>query len=545
MDYAALAKQYGGVTTAPPAIDYAALAKQYGGVTATPSSGIPTGRGGVSQIPTELGANLAPTVAPPLSTADKIRGVIETPFAVGAAALSGIPIYLAGAGGPEFQRKVAGEIQYQPRTQLAQEAVESVGRAADAAKIPPYLSGGFGGAFAPKVMPAARAVTDVARAEGALVGNALAKPLAARAARIEAANVAGSYAAAPIIDAAQAAQRIGAAVPPAISNPTTSNVLMGKIVGPELKAKFAKVNETAVTDAIRKDLGLEPSARLNASAIDQALDTAGKPYDAVKKIEMLTPDADFIAQLQGLKKPASAVSKGRVEAANTLIDNMTNEISQGRSGVDVLNDIRTLRKEAVDVYKRRDKGVNPPSAPEMAEAETRMGIADAYEKLIDANVGDPKVLAGIQAARTKQAQIYQHARALDYGQEKIDPQAYVKMNQESKGRITGVGADIAKAAANFPEYFTLAPADVGGLPRLSRGSIGGAFGAALGAPLGPAGAAAGLATGIAAGSTISGLAAKRMATPAYQAANAMPKDYRPVNALRPSEVQIQNALIGK
>jgi hypothetical protein len=54
-----------------------------------------------------------------------------------------------------------------------------------------------------------------------------------------------------------------------------------------------------------------------------------------------------------------------------------------------------------------------------------------------------------------------------------------------------------------------------------------------------------LATGIAAGTTLSGLAAKRMATPAYQAAKAMPKDYRPVNAMRPSDVEIKNALIGK
>ena len=534
MDYAALAKQYGG-STAAPAVDYIALAKQFGGSTAAPSSGIPAGRGGVSQIPTEPGANLAPTVAPPLSTADKIRGVIETPFAVGAAALSGLPVYLAGAGGPEFQRKVAGQIQYQPRTQLAQEAVETVGRAAEASKVPPFLSGGFSAA-AKSVAPAVRAVTDVGRAEGALVGNALAVPLAARAARAQESRVAGSYAAAPIIDATQAAQRIGAAVPPAISNPTAANVIKGKLVGPEMQEKFAKVNETAVTDAVRKDLNLEPSARLNAAAVDQALDMAGKPYEAVKSIPVLTPNADVIGQLENLRKPASAVSKGRIEASNTLIDNMLGEISQGRSGVDVLNDIRTLRKEALDVYKRRDKGINPPSAVEMAEAETRMGIANAYEKLIDANVTDPNVLANIQTARTKQAQIYQHARALDYGKEKIDPQAYVKMYEESKGQITGVGADIAKAAAIFPDYFTLTPAEVGKLPRLTRGGVGGAVGAALGAPFGPAGSVAGLAAGMGMGSLIGGAAAKRMATPAYQAARAVPKDYRPpVNMLRPVE----------
>lgn len=42
MDYAALAKQYGG-TTAAPAVDYAALAKQFGGTTSN-DSGISTGR---------------------------------------------------------------------------------------------------------------------------------------------------------------------------------------------------------------------------------------------------------------------------------------------------------------------------------------------------------------------------------------------------------------------------------------------------------------------------------------------------------------------
>ena len=507
-----------------------------------PSSGIPSGRAGVSQIPTEPNANLAPTVAPPQTLGQKIMGYVETPFAVGANLASGPITYLAGAGGPEFQRKVAGEIQYQPRTQQAQNALEAIGRAAEASKIPPFMPA-MG--LAQAAAPAARTVGDVGRAEGALVGNALAAPLEARAARIQEGRVAQSYAAAPIIDATQAAQRIGAAVPPAISNPTTSNVLIGKIVGPEVKQKFAANNEIAVTDAVRKDLGLQPSARLNDAAINHALDIAGKPYDVVKSIPVLTPDADVIAQLQSLKKPTSAVSKGRVEASNVLIDNMTDEISQGRSGVEILNDIRTLRKEALDVYKRRDKGINPPSAPEMADAETRMGIANTYEKLIDANVTDPKVLADIQAARTKQAQIYQHARALDYGKEKIDPQAYVKMFEESKGQITGVGADIAKAAANFPEYFTLTPAEVGGMPRLSRGSIGGAIGAALGSPLGYTGATAGAAAGIAAGSTISGFAAKRMATPAYQAANAIPKDYRPVNSLRPSEVEIKNALIGK
>jgi hypothetical protein len=63
MDYAALAKQYGG-STAAPAVDYAALAKQFGGATSiegeTPAA--PRGKAGVFDIlsaPFDMGAALA------------------------------------------------------------------------------------------------------------------------------------------------------------------------------------------------------------------------------------------------------------------------------------------------------------------------------------------------------------------------------------------------------------------------------------------------------------------------------------------------------
>jgi hypothetical protein len=53
------------------------------------------------------------------------------------------------------------------------------------------------------------------------------------------------------------------------------------------------------------------------------------------------------------------------------------------------------------------------------------------------------------------------------------------------------------------------------------------------------GAATGLAAGTGAGAIAGGLAAKRIGTPAYQAAHAMPKDYRPpVNMLRPVEPNV-------
>lgn len=97
--------------------------------------------GAVSQIPVEPGAVTAPTVQPQQTTADRIRGLVETPFALAANLVSGPITYLAGAGGPEVQRRVAQNIQYQPRTQMAQDVLETVGRGIEATKIPPFMPG--------------------------------------------------------------------------------------------------------------------------------------------------------------------------------------------------------------------------------------------------------------------------------------------------------------------------------------------------------------------------------------------------------------------
>ena len=97
-----------------------------------------------SQIPTESGANLTPTVAASPSMRDRIMGTIETPLAIAANVATGIPVFLAGVGGPDFQRKVAGQIQYQPRTQTAQDALGAVASGFDALKLPPVIGGGLG-----------------------------------------------------------------------------------------------------------------------------------------------------------------------------------------------------------------------------------------------------------------------------------------------------------------------------------------------------------------------------------------------------------------
>jgi hypothetical protein len=356
-------------------------------------------------------------------------------------------------------------------------------------------------------------------------------PLAARAAKIQEANVTQSFQNAPKIEAAQTANQLGIVLNPAVSNPTKGNKIRAAIAGDtNTNAVLAQANEPKWTQlAVEKGLDLPPNTRLDASAIQTALDNASKPYDVVREIPQILPDEATIKTLESLKKQPSAVAKGKVEASNTLIDNMIAEIQQGRSGADVLNDIRQLRAEANSVYKARDKGLNVPKASEVAEADARMGIANAYEKMIDANVTDPQVLADLQAARTKMAQIYDIERATDFATNRIDPKAFAKMLDERKGKMTGIGADIGRIAANYPEIAKIG-AQGSTEAKLTRGGVAGTIGFGLGTLVGApvAGSVLGGTAGYLAGKASS----KAMTNPAYQAARAVPPDYRP-NTLAP------------
>jgi hypothetical protein len=102
-------------------------------------SSAPVGRSGVSQIPTEAGANLTPAVAPPVSMRDRLMGIVETPLALGATLAGGIISPIVGVAGTLASGKYgtqegirAGEeamkaVQYQPRTQTARDALGAVG----------------------------------------------------------------------------------------------------------------------------------------------------------------------------------------------------------------------------------------------------------------------------------------------------------------------------------------------------------------------------------------------------------------------------------
>jgi hypothetical protein len=514
------------------------------GLISTPTGGIPVGRQGIDQFGIPITIKPAEPDAP-RSLFHQAMGNIETIPAMAAGAVGGVVTPIAQLGyeltqgkaftpqgkaeAAQFGQQVQSQF-YQPRTPEAQRNLQAISNV-----VVPLAGLNMGGPIN-ALAPAARAIGDVARSEGSLVSSAASNALAARSARTQAANVAGSYANAPIIDAAQAANRQGLAVNPAITNPTARNRARGMVVGSAFDDAAAKANAAQTTQLVRKDLGVAVDQPLNAGAVESALDKASKPYDAVRQIPNLAPDASVVSSIESLRVPRLLGDEGAAAKVNALIDASIEEISQGRSGALVIDDIRQLRKQAQNVYKARDKG-NNPAAADVAAADARISIANALESLIDANVKDPKVLTDLKAARVKMAQIYDHERAINFANGTVDPQVYAKLLNERKGNMTGVGADIGKVASTFPEVMSTQTPSAQIMPRVTRSGILGALGAlGGGAVAGYPGAIAGASMGGAAGFTGTRLAARGMTNPAYQTARAVPKDYRPApNMLRPVE----------
>jgi hypothetical protein len=367
-------------------------------------------------------------------------------------------------------------------------------------------------------------------------------PVQARQQRVQAERVAESYKNAPVIDAAQAGQRLGVALNPAESNPTVGNKIKSVLGGnTEIDARLSKFNVQQITDKVRQDLGVAATEKLDDAAINRALDQASAPYDPIRALPVLSASDDVLGSIKALDKPATLGGKSQASAVSALIGDVVTELQLGRSGAQIIDDIRQLRRGAQSVYKARDKGNNPPVA-DVSRADAQMGIANALEKMIDENAPNPRALSEFQQARQRMAQIYDHERALDYGTGTIDPKSYAKMLNERKGNMTGVGADIGKVAANFPKVVG-EDAAAGLKPRLTRSGLGGTLGFIAGTPLGLAvpGAALGAATGYVAGAAQT----KRMMSPSYQRKYAMPEDYRPTpSGLRPVEPNVStNALV--
>jgi hypothetical protein len=254
----------------------------------------------------------------------------------------------------------------------------------------------------------------------------------------------------------------------------------------------------------------------------------------------MVADETDIRDIQNLQKQAFIGGKSSADAVATFIDDAIKRVSAGMNGEELLSEVQNIRQRANEIYTAQRKGVEAPSPESIAVAKASDALANKLEDIAATNLTGTEARA-FQNARTSLAKIYDYERATDVRTGRLDPIKFAKITEGKQ--TSGTAADIANVAANFPGVAEVKPgAWTQYIPPLARGGTGGALGFGLGSLVGfPA---AGGVIGATGGAFANALMAKRMMSPAYQAAHAMPPDYRPsVNMLRPVEPGSSNLAI--
>jgi hypothetical protein len=450
----------------------------------------------------------------------KVMGAIETVPALVTGALTaplveGAKIYGALTSGKfgtqegirageETGRRMQ-ERFYQPRTAAGEQYLGDIGNALASTGLQGVPMNVLGD-LQRGMMPATRAVTGLGGAK-----------VAQRAERIAQEASAKDWQRASQIEAAQAAQRLGVAVNPAEANPTVKTKLLVNATGDALvNAKAAKANAPKWNDLARKDLGLPENTPLTGEAFEKARSAHSAPYDNIRKIGVMQASDDVLGELGGLKlDPLSTSSPEKAAKVNAVVDRVMGQVQDGLSGDNVVGQIRGFRKDANQVLK------NPNASPiDIDVAETNLSIANALENLVENNITNPKALDDFRKARTAIAKTYDWERATGVTTKQVDPLQVAKLAEKGKP-LTGVLADVANVAGNFPDIANLnLPTEQLMYQRLRRGGAGGTAGFVLGG--GPMGAAIG------AGLTSLGseATANMLARPGMQNRLAIPADRR-------------------
>jgi hypothetical protein len=510
------------------------------------SSGVPTGRRGVDQIPGYGGpVPAAPQAAPqgyggPLPEA--LMAPIETAVALGTSAVTAPIVEFAKIGGTLTSGKFgtqagirAGEATgrkvqqfFQPTlSPTAQAQVESIGNALASTGlqgVPLNMMGNMATLARPAVQQVAPAIKA---------------PIEARQQRVQAERVRQSELNAPRIDAVKDALDLGLALDPALSNPNAvTRIKSGAVGSTGLQGNLSKLNLPKIAARAREDMGLPETIKLDAKAFDTALEAPAisVPYNKVSTIPRINADDAVIRDINNLKVTPAIGDTGQAAAVNNFIDTVQGQLQGGAPGATVLDGIRQLRRDAQAVYNQQSVGINPPSPGAIAIADVNMGIARALETAIENSITDPMLVADFRNARALAGRINDYRRATNLATGVVNPQELAKLAAEGRP-LSGNIAKIANVAANFPENMQ------GGVVReptfrekATRSGAAGTVGAVLGSPFGLPGAVIGGGVGGVTGNIASALMARRMASPAYQRANAMPPDYRPVpSGLRPVE----------
>lgn len=337
-----------------------------------------------------------------------------------------------------------------------------------------------------------------------------------------------SYAKGPQIDAAAEAQRLKLALNPADIDPSISSRAYSAAAGPRGPEALAEVNRPRVNEIAKNELGLDPTVSLTSDVpFNDARAKLAAPYDEVRKLPTMVADETALKNLNDLRRNDKLIGgEGVAKKVNKLVDDAIAKTQAGFTGSELLDNVRNLRSDAKKIYNNQNA-----TPKQLAVADANLAIANQLESMLESNISNPKLLDQFRDARQKMARTYVYEGATDLNTGMVDVSKLARITSKDNA-LTGDIASLGKIAGNFPDVFTTTAASkFYDLPRLSRSGLAGGGGALIGSQFGLTGSIVGGLIGGGLGEGVGALAAKRIASPGYQAGLKL-QDFRiPTNQL--------------
>lgn len=339
------------------------------------------------------------------------------------------------------------------------------------------------------------------------------------------------YARGPQIDAAADAQRLGIVLNPTDIQSTVGTRLTAMAAGPRAPEALANANKNQVRTVALGDMDLPLTTQLNSpKAFQQARTQVAGPYEQVKKLPIQQADDAMVQRLEALRADLDVIgAKEYAPAISKIVDDAIAKTQTGLTGEQLLKNISVLRERARKTYNNKSA-----TTEALDIADTNLKVATELESMIDGSIFNPKLLSEFRDARQKMARTYAYEGATDLNTGMVDVGKLARITSKDNA-LTGDIASLGKIAGNFPDVFSAQPTPgFFSAPRLSRSGAGGAAGALVGSQFGLTGSILGGVLGGAVGETASALAARRLASPGYQAGLTLRDARIPVNQLAAS-----------
>jgi hypothetical protein len=352
---------------------------------------------------------IVPAAAPELSMREKVMGAIETPFAFGATLASGAIAPIAGVIGTLTSGKYgtqegirAGEeaaksVMYQPRTQVAREALGAVGEFLQpiTGALPPTLgaAGTTLNALAPATLMQASALArPVVGQVTAPVRNALANVMTREQPvmpGVGAASTAEDLMRQERLQRLNIPATIGEREKNLAKQQFEADVARGVVTGisEDAKTKLAeqmrafKTNQQKaivqnferMTNEVGAEVADPTQMRAVGKIVDKALnDEYTKKYDAYKALYAKADNAGETLQQVPYQNLLDYINTKTPTARKTL-DPILDSVAEALAMNDPQKTGAITVRALEDVYQQIGKVKNSPSAPEMKQIITQMG----------------------------------------------------------------------------------------------------------------------------------------------------------------------------